>query len=99
MLNQFEVSGPIAVSVVAMAISLAVFVAWNCAIDMRRPPGKWIDRAAQEIAQILGRRLPDQERVRLYDLLRRLIAGAAQDSAKHGTTQRGRVRQKDTRRV
>jgi hypothetical protein len=71
-----EGAGLIAVALVVMAASLAGFVAWNCIIDMLRPPWGCADRAARAITQRLGSRLSREERGRLYALIYRHITAA-----------------------
>ncbi|MGH9806971.1 MAG: hypothetical protein ACRD9W_06870 [Terriglobia bacterium] len=69
-------AGFITGALVVIAASLAGFVAWNCIIDMLRPPWGWADRAARVITERLGSRLSSEERVRLYSLIRHHITAA-----------------------
>lgn len=77
MFGPLEGSGLMEAALMAMAAALVVFVGWNCLIDIRRPRGLWIDRAADAITQRLGRRLSKGERCKLRGLVRGLIADTA----------------------
>ena len=65
MFTPLEPSGLMIAAAMVMAACLAFFVAWNCMIDMLRPPWALVDRAALAITQRLGTGLSPAEQERL----------------------------------
>jgi len=77
MLGMSDGPGVTVAALALVALSLFAFVAWNCVVDMLRPPHRWIDRAAHAVAERFGGRLPTEKRAKLRATVRSLIANAA----------------------
>ena len=75
MFEYLSASGLAAVALLAIAASLALFVVWNCVIDVYPLRPRVIERAARRIVERYGRRLAEPAKRRLFEEVRGLISG------------------------